>query len=96
MLFCNEEILKKLDYKVFVHANEEARARRILKRDIEERGKTRDMVLYEQSSRVFPMHNIHVEPFQNRADLIIQNNEDNLENLNKRARHDPRKPSTTF
>lgn len=70
-LFALHETLKEyLDLKIFVHCPEEIRLERRIRRDTEERGRTRKSVLH-QFQTVKKMHEIHVEPLKSYADVIV-------------------------
>jgi uridine kinase len=49
-----------------------------MNRDIKERGRTKESVIEQFETFVLPMHLEHVEPHKNDADIILNNNEDNL------------------
>lgn len=56
---------------IFVETPLETRFARRLKRDIEERGRNEADVTFRFHSHVNPMHEIHVQPTADRADLIV-------------------------
>jgi len=73
-LFClHEPVKQQLDVKIFVDCREEKRLERRIKRDIEERGRTRESVLHQFHNTVSPMHELHVEPTKRHADVVIAN-----------------------
>lgn len=69
----HKNILPLVDLKVFVYAPEEVRFTRRLDRDIRERGRDIEEVSKRWSNTVKPMHDLHVEPQREIADLVINN-----------------------
>ena len=65
------ELVKRLDIKIFVDTDGDDRLIRIIKRDIEERGRTVSDVLRHYETFVKPMHNQFIEPTKRLADIII-------------------------
>ena len=61
------------DVKIFVKSDEDIRFIRRLKRDIEERGRTMELVINQYLSTVKPMFNKYVNPSSRYADIIIPN-----------------------
>ena len=61
------------DLKVFVDAPEALRLERRLARDVAERGRTPESVIQQFRTRVEPMHDLHVEPGREVADIVIAN-----------------------
>jgi len=78
-LFClHEPVKEQLDVKIFVDCREEKRLERRLKRDMEERGRTRESVLHQFHKTVRPMHELHVEPTKRHAHVVIVNDEEGI------------------
>ena len=76
-LFClHEPVKQQLDVRIFVDCHEEKRLERRIKRDIEERGRTRESVLHQFRKTVKPMHELHVEPTKRHAHVIVVNDGD--------------------
>lgn len=65
------ELVKRLDIKIFVDTDSDDRLMRIIKRDIEERGRTVADILKHYETFVKPMHNQFIEPTKRLADIII-------------------------
>ena len=65
------ELVKRLDIKIFVDTDGDDRLMRIIKRDIEERGRTVSDVLRHYETFVKPMHNQFIEPTKRLADINI-------------------------
>lgn len=72
LLFSQPELLPLFDEMIFLEVSEETRFERRLKRDTEERGRTRDGVFSQFYSQVKPMHDQFVEPSKNAASIILR------------------------
>jgi uridine kinase len=72
-LLCEARLRVHFDLTVYVDAPEKLRLGRRLARDIAERGRSKDFVLAQFESRVAPMHDLHIEPCRDHADLIVEN-----------------------
>lgn len=71
LIFENQDILKRLDMKIFVDTDADVRIVRRLMRDVKERGRTMDSVVRQYLTTVKPMHEAFVEPSKKNADIII-------------------------
>lgn len=71
LLFSQQALMQKLDLKVFIDTPEDVRFDRRLRRDVRERGRSRDSVLAQLSQTVQPMHQTYVEPAKTIADRVI-------------------------
>jgi uridine kinase len=60
-----------LEVKIFVDTDSDIRFIRRLERDINERGRTTDMVVRQYLATVRPMHLEFVEPSKRYADVIV-------------------------
>lgn len=76
MVFQVEEAMKNMDYKIYVDASEEMRLARRTRRDIVERGRTKESVLEQFTKTVAPMHKIYVEPTKAKCDFVFDNESD--------------------
>ncbi|MDC6352186.1 uridine kinase [Zeaxanthinibacter sp. PT1] len=77
LILTHPEIREMFDIKIFVHADSDERLIRRLKRDINERGRDIDEVLYRYQTTLKPMHDQFIEPTKEHADIIIPNNKYN-------------------
>jgi uridine kinase len=77
LIFNNVELRKLFDIKIFVHADNDERLIRRLRRDIKERGRDLDEVLNRYQNTLKPMHQQFIEPTKNYADIIIPNDKYN-------------------
>ena len=75
-VFHFKKIRKMLDLKVFLHAKENLKVIRRIKRDQEERNYPIDDVLYRYEKHVLPTFERYIQPYMDEADLIINNNTD--------------------
>jgi len=71
LIFNCEPLRNMMDLKIFVDADPDDRLIRIINRDIQERGRTLEMVLERYEKTVKPMHLLYVEPTKQFADIII-------------------------
>ncbi|MDG1295904.1 MAG: P-loop NTPase fold protein [Saprospiraceae bacterium] len=73
-VFHFQEIRKLLDLKVFIHAKENLKVIRRIKRDRLERNYPLDDVLYRYEKHVMPTFEQYIAPYVDKADIIINNN----------------------
>lgn len=71
LILSNPRLRAKMDIKVFVDADADDRLMRIIRRDIEERGRSFGQVLDHYENYVKPMHLQFIEPTKRYADIII-------------------------
>ena len=71
LIFENQELLRRLDIKIFVDTDADVRILRRLKRDVSERGRSMDSVISQYFATVKPMHEAFVEPSKRNADIIV-------------------------
>ncbi len=75
-VFHFKKIRKMLDLKIFLHAKENLKVIRRIKRDQVERNYPIEDVLYRYEKHVLPTFEKYIEPYMDEADLIINNNRD--------------------
>jgi len=68
------EVRKQLNLSVFIHAKENLKLIRRIKRDKEERNYPLDDVLYRYEHHVLPSFESYIKPYIEDVDLIINNN----------------------
>ncbi len=73
-VFHFKKIRRLLDLKVFLHAKENLKVIRRIKRDQIERNYPIDDVLYRYEKHVLPTFEKYIEPYMEGADLVINNN----------------------
>lgn len=71
LVLTQKEVRDLLDIKVFVDADADDRLARVIRRDIQERGRSAETVLARYEKTVKPMHLDFIEPSKRYADLII-------------------------
>lgn len=71
LLFTDRILRELLDVKIFVDTDADIRFIRRLERDIQERGRTTEMVVRQYLATVRPMHLEFVEPSKRYADVIV-------------------------
>lgn len=78
-VFHFHKIRELLDLSVFLHAKENLKVIRRIKRDQVERNYPIDDVLYRYEHHVLPTFEKYIQPYSEMADIVINNNE-NFEN----------------
>lgn len=71
LLYVDAEMRNLCDVKLFIDTDADLRLIRRLQRDLNERGRTTEMVVEQYLATVRPMHLEFVEPSKRYADLII-------------------------
>ena len=71
LILQNKMMLDRMDIKIFVDAQSDDRLMRIIRRDIEERGRSFSEVLDHYERFVKPMHQQFIEPSKRYADIIV-------------------------
>lgn len=71
LVMTNRKLRDKMDIKVFVDADADDRLMRIIKRDMEERGRSYIETLKHYENWVKPMHQTFIEPTKKYADVIV-------------------------
>ncbi|MBW6490729.1 MAG: uridine kinase [Lentimicrobium sp.] len=71
LIMSNPRLRERMDIKVFVDADADDRLMRIIRRDIEERGRSFAQVLDHYDKFVKPMHLQFIEPTKRYADIIV-------------------------
>ena len=73
LVLTSKELLKEFDLKVFVHADNDERLIRRIRRDTQERGRDLEEVLHRYQTTLKPMHDEFIELSKSYADIIIPN-----------------------
>lgn len=71
LILSNPRLRERMDIKIFVDADDDDRLMRIIRRDIEERGRSFIQVLDHYEKFVKPMHLQFIEPTKRYADIIV-------------------------
>lgn len=74
-IFHFKKIRELLDIKVFLHAKENLKVIRRIKRDREERNYPLEDVLYRYEHHVSPTFEKYIRPYMDEADIVINNNQ---------------------
>lgn len=77
LILTNPRLRDRMDVKIFVDADADDRLMRIIRRDIEERGRSFQQVLNHYERYVKPMHLQFIEPTKRYADIIVPQGGDN-------------------
>jgi len=83
LIMCHAEIRSIFDLKIYINANSKTRMERRIKRDIVERGRSRDEVLKRYIETLKPMHEKFIEPTKIYANYIIENQLNNKLNIDE-------------
>jgi len=83
LIMCHAEIRSIFDLKIYINANSKTRMERRIKRDIAERGRSRDEVLKRYIETLKPMHEKFIEPTKIYANYIIENQFNNKLNIDE-------------
>jgi uridine kinase len=73
-VFYYEEIYELIDLRLFIDVDEHLKVIRRIRRDAEERNYPLDDVLYRYQHHVFPTFEKYIQPFRDKADMVINNN----------------------
>jgi uridine kinase len=71
----HEPVLSLVNYTVYMHAKENLKVIRRIKRDQIERNYPVEVVLYRYQHHVMPSFDQHIKPFYEAADIVINNNQ---------------------
>lgn len=71
LIFCDPELNRLFDIRIFVDTDADVRILRRLARDVRERGRTIESVISQYLTTVKPMHERFVEPSKHNADIIV-------------------------
>ncbi len=73
-VFHFKKIRRLLDLKIFLHAKENLKVIRRIKRDQVERNYPIEDVLYRYEKHVMPTFERYIEPYMDEADIVVNNN----------------------
>ena len=86
-IFHYDEINALLDHKVYVHAGEDVRLERRIRRDHQERGYPEKVVRYQWDNHVVPADRQFLQPYISDSDLVIDNDDHFQEHLDELVDH---------
>jgi uridine kinase len=75
-VFHYKQVRKLIDLRIFLHAKDNLKVVRRIKRDRVERNYPLEDVLYRYEHHVMPAYEKYVEPYREQADIIVNNNSD--------------------
>lgn len=73
-VFYFPELIRHLDLKIFIEAEEHIKLKRRIIRDRDERGYDLSDVLYRYEKHVAPTYYKYIKPFRGDADIVVPNN----------------------
>jgi len=82
-IFHFKKIASLLDMRIFLDAEEEVTLSRRLKRDLAERGYSRDKILYQWENHVLPAYKNYLLPYKETAEIVISNNTNTTDDIIK-------------
>ena len=71
LIYESLELCREMDIKIYVDTDADVRILRRIVRDVRDRGRSLEGVIYQYINTVKPMHEQFVEPSKRRADVII-------------------------
>ncbi len=71
LIYTHMPLVKEIDLKIFVDADADDRLGRVIRRDMQERGRDVEQVLERYEKTVKPMHLQFIEPSKRVADIIV-------------------------
>ena len=77
-----EQLRELMNLRVFIHTSDSIRFQRRLKRDMLERGRTKNSIIKQYHESVSPMYQKYVEPTKQFADIIINGEKNNSQEIN--------------
>lgn len=80
-LYARPSLVKMIDYSIYMHAKEDLKLIRRIKRDINERNYTLEEILHRYQNHVMPAYATYIRHLRERVDLVINNNQDYLKGL---------------
>jgi len=83
LILSQTEIKSTCNYTIFIDAPHEIRFNRRLKRDIKERGRTKESILKQFHDHINPMHEAFVSPIKTSVNMIIDGTKDLTLNVDK-------------
>ena len=70
----HDPLKHKLNYKIFIDADEKVKFGRRLKRDKEERGMSESEIHYQWNNHVLPAYKKHLLPYKESSNVVVANN----------------------
>ena len=80
-IFCNTELINLIDFGVFLNLDSVTRLERRIKRDINERGRTKEEVINRFNEMCEPMYQEFIFPSRTKANLILNSNQKSINEL---------------
>ena len=71
LVLSDPDLREQMDHRVYVHAPDDIRLLRRIRRDVTERGRDVAEILHQYERTVRPMHNRYVQPTMALADLVV-------------------------
>ena len=81
LIFAHTPLKEQFTTTIFIDAEDDARLRRRIARDIQTRGRTAEEVKHRFENTILPMHSAHIQPHKETSDYIFDNNKDDLSRL---------------
>ena len=74
-LFTNTSLVQMIDYSIYMHAKEDLKLIRRIKRDLGQRNYDLDEILHRYQNHVMPSYATYIRHLRERVDMVINNND---------------------
>ena len=71
LIMAEPQVMEQVDLKIFIDTPEDVRLERRLRRDVEERGWTRELAEKSYRDLAKPAHDMYVQPHRAKADIVL-------------------------
>ena len=80
-IFCNDELINLIDFGLFLNLDSQTRLKRRIKRDIKERGRTKEEVINRFNEMCEPMYKKFIYPSRKKANTVINSNQKSINEI---------------
>ncbi|MDG1032578.1 MAG: uridine kinase [Flavobacteriaceae bacterium] len=80
-IFCNAELINLIDFGLFLNLDSSTRLNRRIKRDINERGRTKQEVINRFNEMCEPMYKKFIYPSRTKANVVINSNQKSINEI---------------
>ena len=83
----HQKLRDLMDLKIFIETSNEIRKERRIKRDKAKRDRNLKSIVGQYEKTVEPMYKKYIYPLKDRSDIVIKENDENNDNINKLFRY---------